>query len=206
MSRRFGFTIAVAVFVLLTAATAGAGKYNRVLDIGDKAPDWNNLIGVDDEKHSLSDYADAKAIVLLFTCNHCPVAQACDGRIVGLQAKYKDKGVQFVAVSISSLEEDSLPNMKEHSLSRGYNFPYLQDPTQQIGHDYGAKITPEFYVLDKNRKIAFMGLMDDNPLNAFLVKKHYLQDAIDAVLAGETPERQETNTRGGGCGIQYERR
>jgi len=206
MSRKIGFVFTFAASVLLITATVNAGKYNRVLKIGDSAPDWHNLAGVDDQKHSLGDYANAKAIVLCFTCNHCPVVQACEQRIIKLQAKYKEKGVQVVAVNISNYDEDKLPKMKERSHSSGYNFPYLYDPTQQIGKDFGAKITPEFYILDQNRKIAYMGLMDDNQLNGFQVKKHYLQEALDAVLAGKTPERKETNTRGGGCGIQYERR
>ncbi|MGD0516984.1 MAG: thioredoxin family protein [Thermoguttaceae bacterium] len=171
------------------------------LKIGDAAPDWTGIVGVDDKPHSLSDYKDAKLAVVVFTCNHCPVAQAYQDRLIALQKDYKSKGVRLIAVNVNNIPEDRLDKMKERAKSKGFNFPYLYDSTQKIGHDYGATTTPHVFVLDQNRKLAYMGGVDDN-MKADGVKKHYLHDAIDALLAGKTPT--ETVTKHLGCSIQYE--
>lgn len=186
----------------LVASTCLAGKFNRVLNIGDPAPDFSGIIGVDDQKHSLSDFADAKAVVVLFTCNHCPVAMAVEDRVIALQKDYQDKGVRVVAINVNNDPADRLDKMKERSASKGFNFPYIYDPTQQVARDYGATVTPHVFLLDGERRIAYMGLIDDEPLNEAAVQKHYLRDAIDAVLAGSTPAVTETKQKG--CGIQYE--
>ena len=171
------------------------------LKIGDTAPDWTGIIGVDDSRHSLSDYKDAKLAVVVFTCNHCPVAQAYQDRLIALQKDYESKGVRLIAVNVNNIDEDKLDKMKERAKSKGFNFPYLYDSTQKIGHDYGATTTPHVFVLDKNRKLAYMGGVDDN-MKAEAVKKHYLRDAIDALLDGKTPP--ETVTKHLGCAIKYD--
>jgi peroxiredoxin len=171
------------------------------LKIGDAAPDWKGIVGVDDSRHSLSDYKDAKLAVVVFTCNHCPVAQAYQDRLIALQKDYANKGVQLIAVNVNNIDEDKLDKMKERAKSKKFNFPYLYDSTQKIGHDYGATTTPHVFVLDTNRKLAYMGGVDDN-MKADAVKKHYLRDAIDALLAGKTPP--ETDTKHMGCTIKYD--
>ena len=127
------------------------------LKIGDAAPDWTGIIGVDGARHGLADYKDAKVAVVVFTCNHCPVAQAYQDRLIALQKDYKNKGVQVIAVNVNNIPDDALDKMKERAKSKGFNFPYLYDSTQKIGHDYGATTTPHIFVLDKNRKLAYMG-------------------------------------------------
>jgi len=194
--------ILAAGLLVVATASAMAGRYNSKLDIGDKAPDFSNIIGVDDQQHSLSEYKDAKAVVLIFTCNHCPVAQACEQRFIDLQDEYESRGVQLVAINVNNVAGDKLPDMKERAKQRGFNFPYLYDPSQQVARDYGATVTPHIFVLDQDRKIAYMGAPDDEPLNASAVKKTYLRDALDAVLAGKKPEVTETRQKG--CGIKYE--
>ena len=194
--------LALSLVATVGLATAWAGKFNKVLSVGDVAPDFKNIEGVDGQHHNLADYADAKAVVLVFTCNHCPVAVACEDRIIQLQRDYQDKGVKVIAINVNNNEDDRLPAMKERSTSKGFNFPYIHDPTQQVARDYGATVTPHVFLLDGNRKIAYMGLIDDEPLNESAVKSHYLRDAIDAVLAGRTPETTETKQKG--CGIKYE--
>lgn len=171
--------------------------------IGDVAPDFNGLVGIDDAKHSLADYKDAKLLVLAFICNHCPVAEAYEDRLVALQKDYQSKGVQLIAVNVNNVPEDRLDPMKVRAKKKGFNFPYLYDATQKIGHDYDAKVTPHVFVLDKDRKVAYMGAIDDSG-KANKVKKEYLRDALDALLEGRQPT--EPVTRQFGCSIKYELR
>jgi peroxiredoxin len=171
------------------------------LKIGDTAPNWNGIIGTDDKTHSLSDYKDAKLVVVVFTCNHCPVAQAYQDRLIAMQKDYQSKGVQLVAVNVNNIPEDKFEKMKERAKAKAFNFPYLYDATQKIGRDYGATVTPHVFLLDKNRKTAYIGAVDDNMKPAD-VKKQYLRDAIEALLAGSEPPK--TNAKPMGCAIQYE--
>ena len=126
--------------------------------------------------------------MLVFTCNHCPVARAYEDRLVALQKDYEPKGVQFVAVNVNNIPADRLDKMKKRAKAKGLQFPYLYDSTQKIGHDYGATVTPHVFVLDKDRKIAYMGAVDDN-MQVDKVKKHYLRNALDASLAGKNRPR-----------------
>ena len=192
-------TVSSAVVVLLLAATAAQAAK---LKIGDKAPGWSGVIGTDDKQHSLPDYKLARLIVQVFTCNHCPVAVAYEDRLVALQKDYKKKGVQVIAVNVNNLPADRLDKMKERAKDKKFNFPYIYDKTQKMGHDYGATVTPHVFVLDKGRKIAYMGANDDNikPKN---VKTRFLRDALDALLAGKTPPKAVTKQFG--CSIKYEK-
>jgi peroxiredoxin len=171
------------------------------LEIGAAAPHFQGIVGIDDKQHSLADYKDARLIVLVFTCNHCPVAKAYEDRLVALQKDYAAKGVQIVAVNVNNIPDDRLDKMKERAKEKGFNFPYLYDSSQKIGRDYGATVTPHVFLLDKDRKLAYRGAIDDN-MAVDKVKKHYLRDALDALLAGRRPP--ETTTKQFGCGIKYE--
>ena len=158
--------------------------------------------GTDDQQHSLADYQQAKLIALVFTCNHCPVAQAYEDRLIKLQKDYRSKGVRLIAVNVNNIAPDRLEPMKQRAAEKQFNFPYLYDSSQKMGHDYGAKVTPHVFVLCKKRKIAYVGAVDDsnNPKKA---EKHYLRDALDALLAGKTPETTTTPPRG--CSVKYEK-
>jgi peroxiredoxin len=149
-------------FISLTVNVALAGKYNRVLNIGQVAPDWSNIQSTDDMQHSLGDYKNAKIVVVAFTCNHCPVAASYEKRLVELQKDYVTRGVQIVAICVSRADEDNLEAMKTRANAQRFNFPYLSDPSQSIGRTYGARTTPEVFVLDGNRKLVYMGSIDDN--------------------------------------------
>ncbi|MCA9101544.1 MAG: thioredoxin family protein [Pirellulales bacterium] len=197
--KRTSVLAVAAICLLMVGSMAMAGKFNKTVNVGDDAPAWSDLKGCDGEAYSLKDLVDAnKATVVVFTCNTCPVAVACEERFIELQKDYEDKGVQLVAISV----QDDLSDMKDRAMSRGFNFPYLLDETQQSARDFGASRTPELFVVDGKGKIVYMGLMDDSPLNAAKVKETYLRDALDAVLAGKTPEVAETKAQG--CGIRYE--
>jgi peroxiredoxin len=169
--------------------------------IGLAAPDFVGIVGIDDKPHGLADYKDAKLVVLVFTCNHCPVARAYEERLAALQKDYKGKGVQLVAVNVNNLPADRLDEMKKRAKDKEFNFPYLYDSTQKIGHDYHATVTPHVFVLDKDRKIAYMGAVDDSQ-QAGAVEKHHLRDALDALLAGKKPPKDVTQQFG--CSIKYE--
>jgi peroxiredoxin len=205
-----GMSMAIAAAIAVPTAygadakteTAGSGEsQHKKLAVGDPAPAWKGLVGVDDQKHSLGEHAGAKAVVVVFTCNHCPVAQAYQDRIIDVAADYANKNVDVVAINVNNLEADKLPAMKERAEEKGFKFDYLYDPTQDIGRAYGAAVTPHVFLLDGKRNVAYIGAIDDN-MNPQKVTKHYLRDAIDAVLAGSKP--QTDTTKPVGCGIQYE--
>jgi peroxiredoxin len=193
----------VGAFASLDRA-AHAGAYNPVLNVGDKAPEWKDLPGIDGKKHSLADLKASDIVVVCFTCNSCDSATDYEDRIVALAKKYADPKlkVTFVAVNVNKIPEDSLANMKKRADAKKFPFAYLYDDTQKIAKDYGATFTPEFFVLDKNRKIAYMGGLDDSS-NAKLAKQNFLAAAIDSVVKGQKPKTAETVAIG--CMIRYER-
>lgn len=195
------FSILVVTSCLISGSVSRASKFNRVVDVGQQAPVWKNLVGIDDKKHSLTDFRDAKAVVIVFSCNHCPVAQAYEERLKAFVKDYKEKGVALLAINVNNIPSDRLDKMKQRAEKREFNFPYLYDPSQKTARAYGATCTPHAFLLDKDRKIAYMGKIDDN-MNLNKVTELYLRDAVDAVLAGDAPE--VTETRQIGCGILYD--
>lgn len=187
-------------FILATSIVR-AGEYNTEVNIGDAAPAWKNLPGTDGKQHSLDDLKEKKLVVVVFTCNSCPVATDYQDRISKFAKRHADQ-VAVVAINVNKIPEDSLPKMKELAEKKKFPFPYLFDETQQIAKDYGALFTPEFFVLSPERKIVYMGGMDDNS-NAAAVKTKYLEPAVEAALAGKTPTTQESLAQG--CRIRYAR-
>jgi peroxiredoxin len=188
------------LFLCLLPAPIFAGEFNKSLSVGDNAPDWKDLPGTDGQKHSLADLKEP-VVVLVFTCNSCDTAQAYEDRIIAFAGKYKGKAA-VVAVNVNTAAEDRLDAMKKKAVKKKFPFPYLYDESQKIARDYGATRTPEFFVLTKDRKVAYMGAMDDKS-NAEDVKDHYLQTAVDAVLKGNKPTKLETPPVG--CLIKYKR-
>jgi peroxiredoxin len=196
--RRFvctGLPVLVLGVTLVIASAAPA------IEIGAAGPAWKGLAGVDGKTHSLSDLKSAKAVVVCFTCNHCPVAVAYQDRLVKFVKDYKGKGVALVAINVNNSEQDKLPAMKVRAKEKGFNFAYLYDPSQKIGREYGAKVTPHVFVLDGKRRVVYQGSFDDN-MKVEKVQHHYVRDAVDAALAGKAPAK--TANRAFGCGIQYE--
>ncbi len=179
----------------LTVSACAADKF----DIGSKAPAFSNLPGVDGKKHSMSDY-DGKVLVICITCNHCPVAVRYEDRMIDFNKKYGKK-VDFVAINVNNYAADKLPKMKERAKAKGFNFPYLYDESQEIARALKARVTPEFYVFNKNRELVYWGAMDDNS-NASKAKTNYVQAAVDASLAGKAPKVTKTNARG--CSVKYD--
>jgi peroxiredoxin len=183
------------MFMALSLLALVSPAFAAELEIGAKAPTFEGLPGVDGKECSLDGMKDAKAIVICFTCNKCPVAVAYEDRFVEFQKKYGEKGVKFVAINCNKNSED-LEVMKKRAEEKGFNFPYVYDASGKIATEYGAKVTPHLYVLDGNRKVAYVGAFDDSQAKP---SKHYVADAVDAILAGKKVEL--TNTKSVGCGI-----
>ncbi|WP_231615727.1 thioredoxin family protein [Novipirellula artificiosorum] len=188
--------------ITMEAAELAAADYNTVVDVGDTAPEWKNLIGTDDKPHSLADLQDRDVVVVVFTCNSCPYAVDAEDRVIALQQEYESKGVVVVAINVNTNEEDRMPAMKQRAAKKEFPFSYLFDESQQIAKDYGAIHTPQFFVLDKDRKIVYMGSLDDSP-DGKKVTKHYVRSVIESLLKMERPEISETVPVG--CGIRFER-
>ncbi len=173
------------------------------LTIGDKAIPFE-LPGVDDELHSLADYTDKKALVVLFSCNHCPYVRAWEDRMVQIQADYAGQGVQFIAINANDTDKypaDSLPKMKERAQEKGFNFPYLFDETQEVARYYGAERTPEIFVFNRVGVLQYHGALDDNYDDPDAVTQEYLRDALDAILAEKMPATAKTAPVG--CTIKW---
>jgi thiol-disulfide isomerase/thioredoxin len=179
---------------------------------GAAAPDFN-LPGVDGRNWTLKDFADAKVLIVLFTCNHCPTAQYYEERIKQIVADYKSKGVALVGIMPNDpksvrLDElawtdlgDSFDEMKLRAADRHYNFPYLYDgETESVSRLYGPAATPHVFVFDKERKLRYAGAIDDSE-RIQKVTKNYLRDALDALLAGGEPP--VTRTKVVGCSIKW---
>jgi len=172
------------------------------LPLGSSAVDFQ-LKGVDGKTHSLTSFGDKKALVVVFSCNHCPYVQAYEDRMVQLQKDYAGKGVELIAINSNDetgYPEDSYPNMIQRARDRGFNFPYLRDDTQEIARKYGAICTPHVFAFDQQRKLQYKGRIDDNR-NPDLVKQKDLRNALDAMLKGSKPSVQET--RPFGCSVKW---
>ena len=204
MTNSMKWMLPVLVLTVATGfvTTAQAGKYNTVLEVGGAAPVWESLPGIDDQKHSYESVKEAQAVVVAFTCNSCPYAVDVEDRLNALRKRFDPNKVAIVAINVNKVEEDCLPAMKERAKEKGFEFTYLWDESQKIGKAYGAKFTPEFFVLNKDRKVVYMGAFDDSPTGD-QVSKTYVVDAVEAVLSGGKVEIAETPPIG--CLIRYER-
>ncbi len=183
-----------------------------VLKIGAHAPDFN-LTGVDGKMHRMKDYAASKVLVVLFSCDHCPIAQMYEQRIKQLATDYRLRGVQVVVImgndpkAVHFSEEgytdvgDSFADMKVRAQYRSFNYPYLFDgETQSVALKYGPTATPHAFVFDQNRVLQYEGRLDNNARPS-LATKHETRDAIESLLAG-TPVRVQS-TPAVGCSTKW---
>ena len=173
------------------------------LQVGDRAPTFN-LPSVDGRTYSLDSFASTPVLVVIFSCNHCPYVQAYEDRMVTIQRDYRDRGVQFVAINANddkNYPEDSFARMVERAKAKGFNFPYLRDATQTVAQAYGATHTPHLFVFDRERRLRYTGKIDDNWQDPSAVSRHYLREALDALLQGSAPT--EAKTHAIGCTIKW---
>lgn len=193
--------------ILTTAAfdVAAAGTYNPDRSIGDVVPAWENLPGADGKEHSWKDVADRDAVVVVFTCNSCPYAVDYEARINALAGRFTGDSSRVAVVAINSnrIPEDALPAMKKRAAARDFRFAYLWDESQAVAMSFGAVRTPEFFVIDRERRIVYMGAFDDDT-TAGAVKSRYVDDALAALLAGKAIAVTETPPVG--CLIRFDRR
>jgi peroxiredoxin len=199
-----GFFACCLLMLSMWPANAQAGKFNPDRNIGDPAPAWLDLPGTDGNKHSMKDFAHRDFLVVVFTCNSCPYAVDYEARINRLAKKYNQENsrVGLVAINVNKIEADLLPAMTKRAKEQGFAFPYLFDESQQIAKEYGAGRTPEVFLLNKDRRIVYMGSLDDSAKESN-AKIHYVQDAIDSLLAGKEIETSETPAIG--CAIRFAR-
>jgi len=205
---RIGIRIGGVVVILLGLISCGwsAPKGMKTLDIGAPAPDFE-LPGVDGRTYRLADFADAKVLAVVFTCNHCPTAQAYEERLVKMHADYKDRGVALVAISPNDpkavrLDElgytdvgDSFEDMKVRAKDRAFMFPYLFDgENQKVSAAYGVLATPHVFIFDAGRKLRYVGRVDDADIKQ--VKSHDARNAVEALLAGKPVPVERTRVFG----------
>ncbi len=174
------------------------------LQIGQTAPDFN-LPGVDGKDYSLKDFKNAKILVVVFSCNHCPYVIGSEDRMIKFYNDYKNKGVAMIAINSNETvghPTDSFEHMVAHAKEKGITWPYVRDDSQEIALAYGALRTPHYYVFDQDRKLRYTGRMDDNPRNPGQEKTHELRDAIDALLGGKKPPVELTNPIG--CNVKWQ--
>jgi thiol-disulfide isomerase/thioredoxin len=179
------------------------------LQLGDSAPSFD-LLGIDEEKHKLSEYADAKLLMIVFLSNHCPTSQAIEQRLKQLVIDYKSQGLQVVAINPNdpaalrpdelgySKYNDSFPEMKRHAAEQGFNFPYLFDgETQAVAKAYGCLATPHVFLFDQERKLRYRGRFDDSRYaDAATVTSPDAKNAIDALRAGKSVATAMTKPHG----------
>lgn len=194
LSRLLAFSLLLAL-----ASSADAGKFNKKLSVNDAAPSWANLDGTDGKKHSLADLKDKDVVVLFFTCNSCVVATDYEERILAFAKNHP--GVAMVAVNVNTGKDDALDKMKARAEKKKFPFVYMYDPSQEIAKAYGAVYTPEFFVLNKDRKVVYLGAMDDKSPPREPTMRH-LEEAVKAAASGKPAATGETSASAG-CKIKF---
>ncbi|WP_052752771.1 thioredoxin family protein [Kordia zhangzhouensis] len=173
--------------------------------VGDIIKDFS-LKNVDGQMVSLANYSDAKGFIITFTCNTCPYSVAYEDRLIALDKKYASKGFPVIAINPNNPEAkpgDSYDAMKVRAQEKGFTFPYLFDDGQKIYPVFGATRTPHMYVIaktDKGLQVKYIGAIDDNYKDADAATKHYVEDAVNALLEGK--EVEVTSTKAIGCSIK----
>jgi len=163
-----------------------------------------SLPATDGKTYSPSDFADKKVLVIIFMCNHCPYVKAIIDRLIKLQTHYKDQGVQLIGINSNEADnypEDSFSNMKIWVAGADINFVYLRDEEQVTAKAYKAQCTPDIYVFDQERKLAYHGRLDDNWQEPENVQKRELREALDALLAGSPVAEEQHPSMG--CSIKW---
>jgi len=175
----------------------------KTLQIGSIIPDFD-LLSIDGKKYSLNSFKDKKALIIIFSCNHCPYVQAYENRIMEIQKDYGRKGVEVLAINsndATQYPDDSFEEMKKRAALKKFNFIYLRDENQSAAKSFDAAHTPEIFLFNGERKLAYHGKIDDNWQEEQKVKSKYLRDALDELLAGKEISAPETYSIG--CTIKW---
>jgi len=209
----YSFTLLVLLLCGLFFSFKQPADEHPTLAIGAQAPDFG-LPGIDGKTYTLSSFKSSPVLVIVFTCNHCPTAQAYEDRVIQLTSDYKDKGVAVVAIMPNDpqaiqLDElgytdmsDSFDEMKLRAKNKHYNFPYLYDgATQSVSHAYGPIATPHVFIFDKDRKLRYSGRIDDVEKPSKTPNTQDTRNALNNILAGKMPDVATTKVFG--CSIKW---
>jgi len=173
------------------------------LKLGSKASNFI-LLGVDGKKHSPEEFKGKKAVAVIFSCNHCPYVQAYEERMVEIQRDYASRGVQLIAINSNETKnfpEDDFPHMVKRAKDKKFNFPYLRDEDQGVAKAYGPARTPEVFLFGQDLVLRYHGGIDDNYQDPAKVKRKYMREALDDLLAGKPVRTKETAPVG--CSIKW---
>lgn len=179
--------------------------HSKMLSLGTSAPDFKLRDSITLQDHALEDVRGDKATVIMFICNHCPYVKHIQPEIVRLAKDYENDGVGFVAINSNDIDqypEDSPERMKEVAMKWHYSFPYLFDSTQEVAHAYDAACTPDFYIFDKDLKLAYRGQLDDSrPGNEKPLTGKDIRKALDDMLNGNPVDEEQVPSQG--CSIKW---
>lgn len=179
-------------------------KNTFTLELGARAPEFN-LPGTDGRNYRLADFADARVLVVFFTCNHCPYVTGSDETTRQVALRFQPQGVQFVGInsnSVNTYAEDSFPHMIERMKQHRFPWVYLRDESQDAARAYGALRTPHFYVFDAGRKLIYTGRGVDNPKDSAKVTRNDLSNALEDAIAGRPVREPKTNPIG--CNVKWD--
>lgn len=186
--------VALAAYMLLAVSAVSPKGYS----VGDVAENFS-LKNVTGDTVSLSDYRDAKGVIVIFTCNHCPFAQLYEQRIIDLHRTFAPLGFPVVAINPNSpliAPDDSFEKMQERAKTKHYPFAYLFDEGQTVFPKFGATRTPHVFLLDENRAVRYIGAIDNNPEAPSASTQRWVENAVYALLKGEAPNPQSTKSVG----------
>ncbi len=194
------------LLMIVGLTTLGARPVTNGYDVGDSVTDFK-LKNVDGKMVSLADFKAAKGFIIVFDCNTCPMSRAYNPRIIALNKKFASQGFPVITINPNSAEvaaEESFDEMKNHAKKNGYDFPYLYDESQEVVRKFNPTNTPHVFILNKTSsglKVAYIGAIDNNSRDGSKADKHFVEDAVNDLLAGRpvaTPK-----TRAIGCSIKW---
>ncbi len=198
--------IALTLLIGFSNATLNDSVADDGYKVGDAAIDFK-LKNVDGKMVAMSDFKNAKGIILIFTCNTCPYSKIYEERIIELDNKYASQGYPVVAINPNDPVRqpgDSFELMQKRAKEKGFTFPYLVDKSQEIAKTYGATRTPHVFLLNKTSnkfKVAYIGAIDNNHKSANDASELYVEDAVEALKAGKSVSKDFTKAIG--CSIKW---
>ncbi|MBN9400284.1 MAG: thioredoxin family protein ['Candidatus Kapabacteria' thiocyanatum] len=200
--------LGVMMSLVMSVPSATAADLPDGVKVGDQAPDFL-LKNVDGRMVGPRSFLEAKGLIVVFTCNHCPYSVKYEDRIIDLHKKYAAKGYPVVAINPNDPKvspEDSFEKMKVRAEEKSFPFPYVFDESQQTALKYGARRTPHVFVLNRVRTgwaVEYIGAIDDNPDDAAAAGDKFVEAAVDALLAGKSPAMNSTKAIG--CTIKWKK-
>jgi peroxiredoxin len=189
LKKIFSMILLLSVYILFVAACVNYSSPEKITDF--TLSDYNG------KKHSLSDYKDSKAIVIIFIATECPVSNDYNSRMEKIYNDYKEKGITFLG--INSNKAETVERIKEHAEDKGLSFTILKDEKNIIADKFSASFTPEVYIINGNFNIIYHGRIDNARDESEVVTKD-LENALNEILAGKEVSKKETKAFG--CSIK----